>query len=86
MARERYSDEDTLNLLRRIELDRAELLSVKGTDHVRGAPQHPHNQGKIERWHQTLKNRVLLENYYLPGDLENQSGTFIECYNHERYH
>ena len=24
-------------------------------------------QGKIERWHQTLKNRVLLENNYLPG-------------------
>jgi hypothetical protein len=28
-------------------------------------------QGKIERWHQTVKNRILLENYYLPGDLEN---------------
>ena len=24
-------------------------------------------QGKIERWHQTVKNRILLENYYLPG-------------------
>ncbi len=31
--------------------------------HVRGAPYHPQTQGKIERWHQTLKNRVLLENY-----------------------
>jgi Integrase core domain. len=41
-------------------------------DHVRGAPLHPQTQGKIERWHQTLKNRVLLENYFLPGDLENQ--------------
>lgn len=29
---------------------------------------HPQTQGKIERWHQTLKNRILLENYYLPGD------------------
>jgi transposase InsO family protein len=38
--------------------------------HVRGAPCHPQTQGKIERWHQTLKNRILLENYYLPGDLE----------------
>ena len=38
--------------------------------HVRGAPYHPQTQGKIERWHQTLKNRILLENYYLPGDLE----------------
>jgi transposase InsO family protein len=40
--------------------------------HVRGAPYHPMTQGKIERWHQTLKNRILLENYYLPGDLEAQ--------------
>ena len=23
----------------------------------------PQTQGKIERWHQTLKNRILLENY-----------------------
>ena len=31
---------------------------------------------KIERWHQTLKNRILLENYYLPGDLEAQNRGF----------
>ena len=46
-------------------------------DHVRGAPYHPQTQGKIERWHQTLKNRILLENYYLPGDLENQISAFV---------
>ena len=44
-------------------------------DHVRGAPCHPQTQGKIERWHQTLKNRILLENYYLPGDLEARNAT-----------
>ncbi len=54
--------------------------------HVRGAPYHPQTQGKIERWHQTLKNRVLLENYYLPGDLEAQLDAFVEHYNHQRYH
>ena len=54
--------------------------------HVRGAPYHPMTQGKIERWHQTLKNRILLENYYLPGDLENQIETFVADYNHRRYH
>ena len=48
--------------------------------HARGAPFHPQTQGKIERWHQTPKNRVLLENYFLPGDLERQ----IEHYNHRR--
>ncbi len=55
-------------------------------DHVRGAPFHPQTQGKIERWHQTMKNRVLLENYYLPGDLERQIGAFVDYYNNERYH
>lgn len=55
-------------------------------DHTRGAPYHPQTQGKIERWHQTLKNRILLENYYLPGDLEAHIGRFIEHYNHQRYH
>jgi len=50
------------------------------------APCHPQTQGKIERWHQTLKNRILLENYYLPGDLEAQIARFVEHYNHRRYH
>jgi transposase InsO family protein len=54
--------------------------------HTRGAPYHPMTQGKIERWHQTLKNRILLENYYLPGDLENQIGAFVDHYNLHRYH
>jgi hypothetical protein len=55
-------------------------------EHVRGAPYHPQTQGKIERWHQTLKNRILLEHYYLPGDLERQVASFAEQYNHARYH
>lgn len=54
--------------------------------HVRGAPYHPMTQGKIERWHQTLKNRILLEHYYLPGDLEASIEAFVEHYNHHRYH
>lgn len=54
--------------------------------HVRGAPLHPQIQGKIERSHQTLKNRILLENYFLPGDLERQIEAFVEHYNHRRYH
>ena len=43
-------------------------------------------QGKVERWHQTLKNRLLLGNYYLPGDLEAKIENFIANYNHRRYH
>ena len=66
--------------------DLADWLEDQGMDHVRGAPYHPQTQGKIERWHQTLKNRVLLENYYLPGDLKGQIGAFVDHYNNHRYH
>ena len=64
----------------------ADWLDDNGMDHVRGAPYHPQTQGKIERWHQTLKNRILLENYFLPGDLKGQIGKFIDHYNNHRYH
>jgi putative transposase len=64
----------------------ARWLAARGREHVRGAPCHPQTQGKIERWHQTLKNRVLLENYHLPGELEAQIAAFVEHYNHDRAH
>jgi len=69
-----------------VSADLAEWLQDKGMKHSRGAPYHPQTQGKIERWHQTLKNRILLENYFLPGDLEAQIEAFINHYNHQRYH
>ena len=64
----------------------AEWLGDKKMGHVRGAPYHPQTQGKIERWHQTLKNRILLENYFFPADLEAQIKAFVDHYNHRRYH
>ena len=33
-----------------------------------------------------MKNRILLENYFLPGDLEAQIDVFGEHYKHHRYH
>lgn len=49
-------------------------------------PYHPQTLGKIERWHKTLKNRILLENYYILGDLITQIEAFVDHYNHLRYH
>ena len=43
-------------------------------------------QGKIERYHRSMKNRILLENYYLPGQLEQSIEEFVEYYNNCRYH
>ena len=66
--------------------DLAEWLDDRNMKHVRGAPYHPQTQGKIERWHQTLKNRILLENYFFPEDLKAQIQAFVDYYNHHRYH
>ncbi|WP_433850664.1 IS3 family transposase [Brucella pseudogrignonensis] len=66
--------------------DLGEWLEKYKIDQVHGAPGHPQTQGKIERWHQTLKNRILLENYFFKEDLKAQIAAFVEHYNHRRYH
>ena len=54
--------------------------------HTRGKPYHPMTQGKIERYHRSMKNQILLENYYLPGQLEQRLAEFVDYYNLRRYH
>jgi hypothetical protein len=61
-------------------------LAERGMAHTRGRPYQPMTQGKIERWHRSLKNQVLLENYYLPGDLKARIGEFADYFNTECYH
>ena len=87
--RMRYPAAEKLEIIRLVEqshLSVRRTLAKIGMVHVRGAPMHPQTQGKIERWHQTLKNRILLENYFLEGDLEAAIAAFIEHYNNHRYH
>jgi transposase InsO family protein len=64
----------------------AKYIRQKGMDHVRGAPYHPMTQGKIERWHRTMKNVILLDNYYSPEELSVALERFVSYYNYERYH
>ena len=54
--------------------------------HTRGAPYHPQTQGKIERYHRTMKNVVKLRHYYFPWELEAALKDFVSYYNNERYH
>ena len=63
----------------------AEWLNNNGMVHVRGAPYHPQTQGKTERWHQTLKNRILLENFLLPGDLNASIERFVTNCKYHQY-
>jgi hypothetical protein len=61
-------------------------LEGHGMAYTRGQPYHAITQGKIERYHRSLKNRILLENYYLPGQLEARLAEFVDFYNTRRYH
>jgi len=61
-------------------------LKRKNIDHIRGAPYHPMTQGKIERWHRSMKNVINLQNYFSPSELETEIASFVAYYNNERNH
>jgi transposase InsO family protein len=69
-----------------ISADLCKWLDDNGMTHTRGRPYHPQTQGKIERYHRSMKNQILLENYYLPGQLEERIAAFVDYYNTKRYH
>lgn len=55
-------------------------------DDVRGVPLPPSRLGKIESWHQFLRNRTLLENDELHGDIAWKIGDIVICCNELRKH
>jgi transposase InsO family protein len=61
-------------------------LKRVGVRHIHGRAQHPQTQGKIERYHRSMKNVVKLEHYYCPEELTAALSRFVHYYNHERYH
>jgi transposase InsO family protein len=63
-----------------------DYLAERGMAHTRGAPYHPQTQGKIERYHRTMKNVVKLQHYYFPWELEAAVRDFVAYYNNGRYH
>jgi len=63
-----------------------DYMSIIGMKHVRGAPAHPQTQGKIERYHRSMKNVLKLENYYNPEELKQAINMFVHHYNNKRYH
>jgi putative transposase len=63
-----------------------DYLTVKGIKHVHGKINHPQTQGKIERYHRSMKNVVKLDNYFCPDELNASLKQFVHYYNHHRYH
>ena len=66
--------------------DLKEYLDEEDIKHVRGKPNHPQTQGKIERYHSSMKNIIRLDHYYSPEELDNQIAAFVDHYNNHRYH
>ena len=57
-----------------------------GIRHILATPFHPQTNGKLERYHQTIKRDVNQVPYELPADLEAAIVAFVGYYNYRRYH
>lgn len=65
----------------------AEAVAPMGVDHRHGRPYHPQTQGKVERFHLTLKNWLQAQPAATSLDqLQTQLDTFRHAYNHQRKH
>jgi len=61
-------------------------LHLVGIRHITASPFHPQTNGKIERYHRTVKGEINRVPYDMPGELKEAIRAFIEYYNYKRYH
>ena len=63
-----------------------DYLRLVGIKHILAAPFHPQTNGKIERYHQTLKGRLNQTPFEMPSELRDAIVSFVAYYNYRRYH
>ena len=63
-----------------------EYLHRVGIKHITASPFHPQTNGKIERYHRTLKGEINRVPYEMPRELKEAIRSFIDYYNYWRYH
>jgi putative transposase len=63
-----------------------DYLNKHDMKHIRTRTYHPMTQGKIERYHRSMKNLILLDKYYSPAELEARISEWVDHYNNHRYH
>jgi transposase InsO family protein len=67
--------------------DFKEFIRLSGMSHVRTSPYYPQSNGKIERWHKTIKQDCIRPAILLSKDDANRTiKKFIEHYNNQRLH
>lgn len=67
--------------------DFKEFIRVSGMSHVRTAPYYPQSNGKIERWHQSIKKECIRPKCPTNCDeAQRLISSFIEYYNNTRLH
>ena len=67
--------------------DFKEFVRISGMTHVRTSPYYPQSNGKIERWHKTLKTEAIREK--CPVSVEEARRIvdgFVQYYNYRRLH
>ena len=63
-----------------------DYLSLVGVRHMRAVPYHRQTNGKLERYHQSIKQEVNQIPYEAPSDLQVAITGFVDYYNNRRYH
>ena len=63
-----------------------EYLRLVEIKHIIASPYHPQTNGKIERYHRTIKGEIKIVPYEMPGKLKEAINEFIDYYNYRRYH